>query len=140
MVVVDGQGIPLGNLLDSASPAEVTLLEPTLETIAVPRHGPGRPRNRPARVIYDKACDSDPLRKRLAKRGIELICPHRRNRVKPPLQDGRKLRRYKRRWRVERTFAWLGNFRRLLVRWEVHITMYQAFFHVACLLITLRQL
>jgi transposase len=140
MVVVDGQGIPLGNLLDAASPAEVTLLEPTLETIAVPRHGPGRPRKKPERVIYDKACDSDPLRQRLAKRGIELICPHRRNRVKPPLQDGRKLRRYRRRWKVERTFAWLGNFRRLLVRWEVHITMYQAFFHVACLLITLRQL
>ena len=140
MVVVDGQGIPLGNLLDAASPAEVTLLEPTLETIAVPRHGPGRPRKKPERVIYDKACDSDPLRQRLAKRGIELICPHRRHRVKPPLQDGRKLRRYRRRWKVERTFAWLGNFRRLLVRWEVHITMYQAFFHVACLLITLRQL
>jgi transposase len=140
MVVVDGQGIPLGNLLDSASPAEVTLLEPTLDTIAVPRNGPGRPRQKPERVIYDKACDSDPLRRRLARRGIELICPHRRNRVKPPVQDGRKLRRYRRRWKVERTFAWLGNFRRLVVRWEVNIAMYRAFFHVACLLITLRQL
>jgi transposase len=39
-----------------------------------------------------------------------------------------------------RTFAWLGNFRRLVVRGERHITMYRAFFHVACLLITLRQL
>ena len=48
-----------GNLLDSASPAGVTLLEPTLDTIAVPRHGPGRPRKKPERVIYDKACDSD---------------------------------------------------------------------------------
>jgi transposase len=140
MVVGDGQGIPWGNLLDSAFPAEVTLLEPTLDTIAVPRIGPGRPRKKPERVIYDKACDSDLLRQRLAKRGIELICPHRRHRVKAPLQDGRKLRRFRRRWKVERTFAWLGNFRRLLVRWEVNITMYQAFFHVACLLMTLRQL
>jgi transposase len=140
MGVVDGQGVPLGNLLDSASPAEVTLLEPTLETIAVPRHGPGRPRTNPERVIDDKACDPDPLRKRLARRGSELICPHRRHRVKPPLQDGRKLRRYSRRWKVERTCAWLGNFRRLVVRWERHILMYRAFFHVACLLITLRQL
>jgi transposase len=140
MVVVDGQGLPLGNLLDSASPAEVTLLEPTLDPIAVPRNGPGRPRTNPQRIIYDQACDSDPLRKRLATRGIDLICPHRRNRVKPPLQDGRKLRRYKRRWKVERTFAWLGNFRRPVVRWERHPVMYQAFFHVACLLITLRQL
>jgi transposase len=140
MVVGDGQGVPLGNLLDSASPAEVTLLEPTLDSIAVPRHGPGRPRKHPERVIYDNACDSDALRKRLATRGIELSCPHRRNRVKPPLQGGRKLRRSKRRWKVERTFAWYGNFRRLVVRWERHLTMYQAFFHVACLLITLRQL
>jgi transposase len=140
LVVVDGQGVPLGNLLDSASPAEVTLLEPTLETMAVPRHGPGRPRKNPNRVIDDKACDSDPLRKRLARRGIELICPHRRTRVKPPLQDGRKLRRYRRRWKVERTFAWLGNFRRLIVRWERHRVMYGALFHVVCLLITLRRL
>ena len=140
MVVVDGHGIPLGNLLDAASPAEVKLIEPTLETIAVPRQGRGRPRKRPERLIYDKACDSDALRQRLARRGMELRCPPRNNRKRPPWQDGRKLRREKRRWKVERTFAWLGNFRRLVVRWERHITMYRAFFHVACLLITLRKL
>lgn len=123
MVVVDGQGVPGGNLLDSAAPAEVPLLAPTLETVAVPRNGPGRPRQNPQRVIDDKACDAEPWRKRLARRGIELLCPQRKNRVKPPLQDGRKLRRDKRRWTVERTFAWLGNFRRLVVRWERHITM-----------------
>jgi transposase len=140
MVVVDGAGIPVGNLLDSASPAAVTLVEATLETIAVPRQGRGRPRKRPERLIYDKACDADALRKRLARRGIDLICPHRKNRTKPSMQDGRKLRRYKRRWKVERTLAWWGNFRRLVVRWERHITMYRAFFHVACLLITLKKL
>lgn len=140
MVVVDGQGIPLGVHLDSASPAEVTLLEPTLATIAVPRAGPGRPRQKPERIIADKAYDSDPLRMRLAKRQIDLIVPHRRNRKKPPTQDGRKLRRYRKRWKVERTFAWFGNFRRLLVRWERHLKMYLAFFHLACLLITLRRL
>lgn len=140
MVVVDGEGVPVRHLLDAASPAAGKLWEPTLETIAVPRSGRGRPRKRPARLSYDKACDSDALRKRLAKRGIELICPHRTNRKRPPLQDGRKLRRYKRRWKVERIFAWLGNFRRLVVRWERHITMYRAFFHVACLLITLKKL
>jgi transposase len=91
-------------------------------------------------LIYDKAWDSDALRTRLAKRDIDLICPHRKNRKRPPIQDGRKLRRDKRRWKVEQTFAWLGNFCHLVVRWERHITMYSAFFHVACLLITLRQL
>src|SRR5215475_3632041 len=106
-------------------------------TIAVLWQGRGRPRKRPERLIYDKACASDALCLRLAKRGIDLICPHRKNRTKPLLQDGRKLRRYKRRWKVERTFAWLGNFRRLVVRWERSLKMYRAFFHVACLVITL---
>ena len=140
MVVADGQGLPLGNYLDAASPAEVGLIEPTLERVAVPRPGRGRPRKNPTRLIYDKAADSDPLRARLARRGIELICPHRKNRKKPPTQDGRPLRRYKRRWKVERTFAWWGNFRRLVVRWEYHIQMYQAFVNVACMMITLRRL
>ena len=140
MVVVDGQGLPVGNLVASASPAAVKRLEPTLETVAVPRNGPGRPRKRPERVMYEKACDSEPLRQRLARRGLELSCPHRKNRVKRPRQDGRQLRRYQRRWKVERTFAWCGKFRRLVVRWERHITIDQAFFHVACLLMTMRQL
>ncbi len=138
MVVVDGQGVPLGNYLDSASPAEVTLLETTLEQIAVPRWR-GRPRKKPLRIIADKGYDSDPLRKRLKHRGIDLVCPNRSNR-KRKTQDGRKLRRYRRRWKVERTFAWLGNFRRLVVRWDRSLTIYSGFFHVACLMITLRQL
>jgi transposase len=140
MVVVDGQGVPLGKHLDSASPHEVTLIEKTLDAIAVPRPGGrGRPRKNPARVVYDLAGDSDPLRKRLKRRGIEWVCPHRVNRVKPPMQDGRKLRRYRRRWKVERTFAWFGNFRRLVVRYERRLMMYGAFFHVACAIIALRQ-
>lgn len=94
----------------------------------------------PERLILDRGYDCDPLRQRLAERGIEMICPHRSNRKRPRTQDGRSLRRYARRWKVERTFAWLGNFRRLVVRYERHLRMYRAFFHLACLLITLRQL
>jgi len=140
MVVASGQGIPLAAHLDSASPNEVTLIETTLAEVKVPRKGKGRPKTKPVRLIYDRAADSDPLRERLARRGIELICPHRINRIKPPTQDGRTLRRYKRRWKMERVFAWLGNFRRLVVRWDRDLRSYRAFFHMACLLITLRQL
>lgn len=129
----------MGKHLDSASPHEVTLIETTLANVRVPRQGPGRPKNKPKRLVYDLAGDSDPLRDRLAERGIELICPHRENRTKPKRQDGRKLRRYRRRWKVERTFSWLGNFRRLLVRHDRHIRIYSAFFHLACIIITLRQ-
>ncbi|MBI3416244.1 MAG: transposase, partial [Verrucomicrobia bacterium] len=115
MVVVDGAGVPLGSQLASASPAEVTLAESTLKKISVPQPR-GRPRNRPLRVVADRGYDSDPLRWRLLRRGILLICPHRKNRTKPSLNDGRALRRYRKRWKVERTFAWLGNarLRRLL--------------------------
>jgi hypothetical protein len=62
MMVVDGQSIPLGNYLDSASPSEITLLERTLNQVSVPRKGRGRPRKNPQRLIADKGYDSDPLR------------------------------------------------------------------------------
>ncbi len=140
MVVVDGAGVPLGDHLHSASPAEVRLAETTLAAIRVGRrHRAGRPRQKPVRVITDKAYDSDPLRNRLQRRGIELICPHKKNRVRPATQDGRALRRYKRRWIVERTIGWLGNFRRLVVRYDRSFRIYRAFFHIACFMIVLRR-
>jgi len=132
MVVVDGQGIPLGKHLASASPHESRLLETTLDETYRQEHI--------QRLIYDRAGDSDPLRQRLAARGIDLIAPHKRGRKKPPTQDGRKLRRYKRRWKMERTFAWLSNFRRLVVRYEHKLQLYSAFFHLACILIVLPRL
>jgi transposase len=138
MVLVDGQGVPLGALLASASPNEMSLAEPTLRQVKVPRRGRGRPRSNPQRVIADRGYDSDPLRRKLRKRGIELIAPYRRNKREKPYRDGRKLRRYRRRWKIERTFSWLGNFRRLLVRFDRLLTVYQGFFHIACLMITVR--
>ena len=141
MVVVDGQGLPLGNYLDSASPAEVTLVEKTLAAIRVP-HGSqgGRPRRYPERLIGDKAYDSDKVRRHLRRHRTELIAPHRSNRVRAATQDGRPLRRYRRRWKIERTFAWLGNCRRLVVRWDRSSLIYGAFFHIACFMIVLRRL
>jgi transposase len=85
----------------------------------------------PARLIGDKAYDSDPLDQKLADEcGIDMIAPNRRRRSKT--QDGRKLRRYKRRWKVERLFAWMHNFRRLVARWEYHIENFLGFVHLAC--------
>jgi transposase len=139
MVLVDGRGTPLGVHLDSASPAEVKLAEVTLETVKIGRCGPGRPRTRPQRLIADKAYDSEPLRERLADRGIELIAPHRSNRKKPPTQDGRPMRRYVRRWIVERTNAWLQNFRRLVVRYERSAEIFLGLVHMACALIVLKR-
>ena len=107
--------------------------------MSVPRNGRGHPRKRPLRLIADKGYDSDPLRKRLKKLKIDLIVPHKRNRKKPKTQDGRKLRRYRKRWKIERTFSWMSNFRRLVVRYERLITVYRGFFHLACLMIVLNR-
>ncbi len=79
-MALDGQGISLGGHIDSVTPAEVTLVDKTLENIRVRNGRKGRPKTRPKRLIADKGYDSDPLRKKIAKRGIKLISPYRENR------------------------------------------------------------
>lgn len=141
MMVTDGEGLPLAAHVASASPAEVTLIEATLATISVGKAGAaGAPRRKPDRLIADKAYDSNGLRARLAKRGIMPLIPARSTSRTATHQDGRPLRRYRRRWKIERTFAWLLNFRRITVRWERLDYIYGAFVHLACAFIVLRRL
>ncbi len=139
MIVTDGQGTPLGALVASAQKAEVRLAEPTLETIRVPRRR-GRPRKRPRELVADRGYDSQRLRRRLRCRGIRPSIPPRRIQRKHP-RRGRPLRipkeAYAQRWIVERTFAWLGNFRRLVVRYERLLSVYHALLIIARILITL---
>ena len=130
MAVADRHGLPLAVHTASASPHEVTLVHHTL----VERFTD----ETPERLIGDKAYDSDPLDEELRERDVELIAPHRSNRKKLPTQDGRVLRRYKRRWKVERLFAWLHNFRRIVVRYEYHDENYLGFVQLGCILILLR--
>lgn len=75
----------------------------------------------------------------LCEQGIALICPHRKGRVRPAKQDSRKLRRYKRRWIVERTIAWLHNYRRFVTRWEYHDYLYESFVILGCLFTLLKR-
>ncbi len=116
MLVVEGQGLPLGVLVESAQKAEVRLAESTLAQVKVTRRV-GRPRTRPKELVADRGYDSEALRRRLRARGIKPCIPRRRN-ARP--RRGRKpdLSGYRQRWVVERTFAWLGGFRRLVVRWK----------------------
>jgi transposase len=125
-------------LLSPANRAESQLAEETLAQVAVPRVGPGRPKQNPTRIIADRGYDSRKLWERLKRRGIELIAPHIKTR-KHRYQDGRKLRRYRRRWIIERTNAWIHNFRRLVTRYDNKIENYRGFLHAACMLIALRQ-
>ncbi len=132
MAAVDGKGLPLAVGIASASPHEVKVLEATLDDSLLDEL--------PERLIGDKAYDSDKLDERLwDERGVKLIAPHRRGRKRPATQDGRELRRYKRRWKVERFFAWLHSSRRLVTRYEVKAENFLGFLHLACALILMRQ-
>ena len=132
MVLADARGLPLSIDTASASEAEVNLIEPLIDAAATPFV--------PGTLIYDKAADCDALRDRLAGRGIDLVSPHRKNRVRPSKQDGRKLRRYKRRWKIERTVSWLHDFRRLIVRHEFYWSIYHGFAKLACIAMAVRRL
>ena len=132
MVLADGNGILLASDVEAANHAEVNLIEPLIDAAVTD--------SVPPRLVYDKAADSDPLRERLAERGIDLVCPHRKGHVRKATQDGRKLRRYRKRWKIERTIAWLHDFRRVVNRYEVYANLYNGFVKIACLMICLRRL
>jgi transposase len=125
MLLIDRHGTPLSAFTLSASQAEVN----TLETLVDERVCEQKPK----RLLYDKAADADWAREALHTREIELICPHRRGRKKSPRQDARALRRYKRRFAVERTISWLFNLRRLVVRYEYYDHLFDGLVQLGCL-------
>jgi transposase len=133
MAIADRHGLPVACSIASASPHETKLVEGTVEQRFT--------RDKPKRMIGDSAYDSDGLDECLGqKHRIRLIAPHKRNRRRRKTQDGRELRRYCRRWKVERLFAWLHNFRRLVTRWEYHEANFLAMLQLGCLVILLRHL
>ena len=131
MAICDRHGLPLAVHVASASPYEPHLVPATLDARFV--------RDLPPRLIGDRGYDSDLLDATLHQQyGIEMIAPHRTRRRRT--QDGRPLRRYRRRWRIERLFAWLQNSRRLVTRWEHHVGNFLGFLQLACAQILLRHL
>jgi len=132
MVLVDARGLPVAVTTGSATPHESKLVQGLLDFMLTA--------DAPDRIIGDKAYDSDALDEELDDACIELIAPHRRNR-KPEnaTQDGRPLRRYSRRWTVERTISWFQNFRRLCIRYEKSTMLFQGFLHLGCSIILIKQ-
>jgi transposase len=131
MALADSAGLALAVSIADGSRHDVTLVDQTLDE-AVTEH-------LPQKLIADKAFDSYELAERLREqRNVELIAPrnptHRRRK-----QDGRALRRYKRRWLVERLFAWLKRFRRIALRWDRKATNFLGFVQLGCAVILLRQ-
>jgi transposase len=131
MAIADRRGLPVSATIASGQRHEVALVEGTLEARFTKR--------KPKRLIGDRAYDSAKLEATLAQKGVELIAPIRAD-YKARRQDGRSLRRYKRRWKVERLFAWLLRFRRISTRHETKPQNFLGFVHLGCLVILLRHL
>ena len=133
MAIADGSSLPIAIGIESASPHEVRLVKDTIKNRFTDEV--------PDRIIGDKAYDSDPLDAEVrSEYGLELIAPHKGNRKSERTQDGRVLRRYARRWRIERLFACLHNFRRIVTRWEYKDRNYLAMVQLGCIAILLRHL
>ncbi len=130
MAIVDRAGLPIAVHVASASPYEPHLVPATLDARFCA--------DLPTRLIGDRGYDSDALDTTLmATYGIEMIAANRRGRART--QDGRPLRRTRRRWKVERFFAWLHNYRRVVTRWERHLDNYLGMVQLACARILLRR-
>jgi transposase len=134
MAIADRNGLPLALYLAGGNRYDSVLTEGTLDAAFVAKL--------PPRLIGDKAWDAAALQERLrTERGIDLIAPKRGGR-RPSTrrQDGRKLRRYKRRWRVESLFAQLKRFRRIATRWDVKSANFLGLLQLACSILLLRAL
>ncbi len=131
MGIADSNGKPIAIHIESATPHESKLVVKTLENSLVSEL--------PTDLIGDKAYDSDKLDKLLKEQfGINLIAPNRKKRKKT--QDGRALRKYRKRWKVERMFAWFHNFRHIRVRDDYYAENYLSMIYVAISIIFLRMI
>ena len=130
VAIADRSGLPISATIAAGQRHEVRLVTAAIDERFT--------KEKPQRLIGDRAYDSAPLEEDLAKQGIQLIAPRKVISKRRP--DGRCLRRYKRRWKVERLFAWLLRFRRVSERYEHKAENYLAFVHLGCLVILLRHL
>ena len=129
-MITDARGLPLAAQLTSANTNDITQLQPLVEAIPAVRGKRGRPRRRPERVQGDRGYDSEPHRQWLRRLGIEPLLAKRNT------PHGSGLGVY--RWVVERTLAWLHQFRRLRIRYERRPEMHEAFMTLGCALICWR--
>ena len=136
MLITDGNGLPMAKLLASAQIYEGKLAEETLRNVRV-RQKTGGPKTRPERLVADKGYDSDAFRQALRKRGIGSSIPYKENAKRPRRWTPIASKDYRERWHIERTFSWLQNYRRLLVRHEGLLSVYDGFFTLGCVLICL---
>jgi transposase len=135
MALADSAGLPLAVSIADGSRHDVALVEQTLDAAFVEKI--------PTKLIADRGFDSAKLADHLAERAIELVAPIRggtpkRRKSTTRKQDGRSLRRYRKRWKMERLFAWLKQFRRINTRWDRKAENFLGFLYLGCMVILLR--
>jgi transposase len=131
-LLTDSGGIPLAISLTGGNRNDVTQLLPLIDRVAPVTGKVGRPRQRPELVLADCGYDHDKYRRELWKRGVKPMIARRGTEHGSTL--GRK------RWVVERTFAWLHNLRRLRIRYEPDDQLHLAFMLLGCAVVCQRQL
>jgi transposase len=131
-LLVDEGGLPLAWSLTGGNRNDVTQLIPLLERVPAVAGLPGRPRRRPERLLADRGYDHDKYRELVRELGITPVIARRKT------ANGSGLGRY--RWVVERTFAWLHHFKRLLVRYDRRAEIHEAFLALGCCLVCFRRL
>jgi len=138
MMATDGNGIPLTGLVASAQESEYHLIFPMLDTLNIEQR-PQHAIKRTKVLIADKGYDAQWVRDELRSRGITPYIPKKRKKgeIEEPIYNQKIKPFYKTRWIIERTISWLGNYRRVLIRWERLTSTYTGFFHLACIMLCL---
>ena len=131
-LLVDATGIPLAFSVTGGNRNDVTQLIPLLDKVPPVRGAVGRPRQRPDTVVADRGYDHDKYRRLVRARGITPLIARRNKEHGSGLGQVRRV--------VERTFAWLHHFKRLLVRYDRRHEIHHAFLALACCLICYRRL
>jgi len=132
-LLVEGNGIPVGLVVDGANRNDMKLTKTTLESVPVERPEPTR--DAPQHMCMDKGYDYPEVRELLEDWGYTIHIPPRGEDVKKRKRIPGYIARH---WVVERTHSWLNRFRRLLIRWEKKAENYLAMLHLACAWITFR--
>jgi len=125
--ICDGRGIPLAIQLTGANRNDSQQALALVDAIPLLQGRRGRPRLRPDSVLGDRGYDAEAIRQGLRDRRIIPFLAKRNT------EHGSGLGRW--RWVVERTFAWLNQFRRLRVRYEKRADIHEAFLALGCILI-----
>jgi len=134
MLITDREGLPISILVESAQKAESKLGISVIDSL-------GKDKRKVEKIIADRAYDTRKFRKAMYNRGIKPVIPKQRRGFQKSVRQMKSVKReYRNRWVVERTFAWIQNFRRLVVRWDRLESTYRGFLLFACIVVCMGRL